>query len=89
MFYPIRWVRRQRSLVLAKERLHQRHRLVYLKRINHRKYPKQPASPVKGKVRFTSQSEICHYNVKVGFLLLWSESVGIANLYDDSKAQPR
>lgn len=89
MFFPIRWVRQQRSLVLAKQRLHQKHRLVYLKRINRRKYPKQPTIPTKGKVRFTSQSEICHYNVKVCYPLNFPDGVGIAYPHDDSATQLR
>lgn len=85
MFYPIRWVRRQRSLAEAKQRLHQKYRLNCLKRINRRKYPKQPVTQAKHKVRFTSQSEICHYDVKVCFSFLMPENIGIAHSYDGSK----
>ena len=52
-------------MVQAKVRLAARLKVLYLQRINHKKYPKQPARTAKKHVSFSEKTQICRYDPEV------------------------
>ena len=66
MIYPIRSLRFHQDMARAKARLSARLRVLYLQRINHKKYPKQPVKKGLKHVSFKGVTTVCEYEQEVG-----------------------
>lgn len=67
MIYPVRSIRRRQQREKALVRLLTKYKILYLARINQKRYPKQPRSDNKNRVTFSGKTTVCRYDANVQF----------------------